>query len=215
MSAISARPGGLVGPTSVTIIRTDPLSSLPPGLSTAERVARFSKAIALLTVVDPFSKNPDKWRADVATGQRHAERYVATQHPVEQGVDITDHVRRLPDTFDFTGLIVDTPFIPFGIAGATPLQGNRAQQQLQRLRDLADEREPLFIATSTKIYESMILLFVGWVRMPDSGSSIPVTIKAQQVQIRSDVVGDKLVEETVAELGARPLVDGGASVPQV
>lgn len=214
MSALSVRPGGMVGPTSVTIMRTDPLPNLPTSVALAERLARFAKVVSLVTVPDPLGLNPDKWRADVATAQRHSERYVATQHPVEQGVDITDHVRRLPDAFDFTGLIVDSPFIPFSPSGATPLQESRAQQQLQRLRDFADQRQPVFIATSTKVYESMILLFVGWVRMPDSGSSIPVTIKAQEVQIRSDVVGDKLVDEQAAELGAGPLTDSGSSVPK-
>lgn len=214
MSDIGVRPGGLIGPTSVTIIRTDPLSSLPSGLATAERVARFAKAVALVTVPDPFSLNPDKWRADVAMAQKHAEKYVSTDHPVEQGVDITDHVRRLPDILDFTGLIVDSPFIPFSPSGATPLQANRAHQQLQRLRDFANEREPLFIATSTKVYPNMVLLLVGWDRNPDSGSSIPVTIKAKQVRIQLSVVGDPIVVEDAKEVGADSLTDGGRVQPQ-
>jgi len=214
MSSIGARsPGGMLGPTSVTIIRIDPLSDLPPGLSTSERISRFVEAVALVTVPDPLAVNPDKWRADVATKQKHSERYVVTKHPVEQGVDITDHVRRLSDTFSFSGLIVDSPFIPFSPAGAIPLQLNRAHQQLQRLRDFANEREPLFIASSTKVYESMILTLIDWDRNAESGSSIPVTVKAEEVRIRTDVVGDVLVDEAAAELGARPLTDGGQSVP--
>ncbi len=215
MSSVGARaPGGLVGPTSVTIIRTDPLSSLPAGLSTQERISRFVKAVSLVTQPDPNNLNPDKWRADVAKTQKHVERYVATKHPVEQGVDITDHVRRLSDTFSFTGLIVDTPFIPFSPIGAVPLQLNRAQQQLTRLRAFADEREPLFVATSTKVYESLILTMVSWDRTKESGSAIPISIKGEEVRIRADVVGDVLVEEAAAELGARPLTDGGNSVPR-
>lgn len=214
MSSIGARsPGGLLGPTSVTIIRTDPLASLPPGLSTKERISRFVEAVALVTTPDPNAINPDKFRLDVTMTQKHSEKYVATKHPVEQGVDITDHVRRLPDTLVFAGRIVDSPFLPFLPAGAVPLQLNRAHQQLQRLRDFAREREPLFIATSTKVYENAIITLVEWDRNPKSGSSIPVSIKVEEIQIRVDVVGEKLVEEAAAELGARPLTDGGQSVP--
>lgn len=213
MSALSVRPGGLIGPTSVTIMRTDPLPNLPTTVALTERLKRFATVVATVTVPDPLGLNPDKFRADVATTQKHSERYVATKHPVEQGVDITDHVRRLTDVFTFTGFIVDSPFIPFSPAGATPLQLNRAHRQLQSLRDFANQREPLFVATSTKVYESMIILTLDWDRNEESGSSIPITLKMEEIHIRIDVVGDKLIVESANELGAGNQNDGGQVAP--
>ncbi len=210
MSGIAASPSGLLTPVSVTIIRTDPLSDLPPGLSTAERVARFTKAIGL--VLAPDIGNPDKFRLDVTRQQTHRVQYQASVHPVEQGVRITDHVRRVPDRFTFEGLIVDSPFIPFSPAGAIPLQLNRAHKQLTSLLAFAEDRVPLFVASSTKVYENMIITSIEWQRDVDSGSSIPIAIEMQEILIRLDIVGDPLIDETAAVLGGSTVNDAGSQV---
>ena len=147
---VTTGTGGIFGPTSVTIIRRDPLPNLPPGLSAGERLRRFTAAVALVSSPLP---NKDKWRADVAKSQSHARKMAITRNPVERGFDSTDHARRLPDVLSFSGIISDSPFLPLGL----PTFLNRAHDQWRKLNQFFEAREPVFVATSLRYYESMMI----------------------------------------------------------
>jgi len=46
---------------------------------------------------------------DVIEAENHESVSEISDHPVEVGINVTDHVRPLPDTFSFTGFISNTP----------------------------------------------------------------------------------------------------------
>jgi len=56
---------------------------------------------------------------DAIEAENHESVSEISDHPVETGVNVTDHVRPLPDTYSFTGFISNTPtkFNPFTSRG--------------------------------------------------------------------------------------------------
>ena len=116
MSNLITQPGQVLGPRSVTIIRTDPLVATGGALLTAARVARTVQAISLSLA--PI-ENDNKFRGDVTMSQTHTRQMNVTSHAVESpsNIQITDHVRRAPDVLQFSSLITDTAFSIIGTPG--------------------------------------------------------------------------------------------------
>lgn len=199
-------PTGVVGPSSVTIIKTDPLPRLPPGASAAARLARFSEAVALVST--PFPAE-GKWRADVALSQTHNRAVSLTELPVEQGVNITDHSRRTPDRLSFVGLISDSPFSPLGF----PPFVKRSLDQLRKLEEFFEAREPVFVATSVKVYDSMIITSLAIDRAPETGDALQVSLQLQEIRIQNSILADALLDEAAAQLGAGAATDAGTLAP--
>lgn len=202
MGVLTPGTGGIVGPTSITIIKRDPLPSLPSGLSAIERLRRFTEAIAL--VASPL-KNKDKWRADVAMSQSHDRKMFITRNPVERGFKSTDHMRREPDTLSFNGLISDSPFLPLGF----PTFQNRAHDQFRRLNQFFEAREPVFVASSLRVYESMGIASINSSRDADTGGAIEVSITFTEIRIEEEVLGDRLIDDAASQYGANAPTDGG------
>lgn len=49
---------------------------------------------------------------DVIENELHESVAEVTDHPVEEGLNVTDHVRPLPDRFSLTGYVSNTPIVP-------------------------------------------------------------------------------------------------------
>lgn len=199
MSAVTKGPSPSI--RSVTIIRQDALPDAGPAVQSALRLARFTSSVAVLVTPLP---TPDKFFTDVTTSQSHNFEWVATQNPVENGTTITDHVRRLPDVLTIEGLIVDTPLFP-----PVPIFTNRAQKEFQKLLSFADAREPVFVATSLRIYPDMIITRIGVSRDSSTGGAVPVSLTLQEIQISSANTVQALIDEAAAAAGALPVTNGG------
>ena len=195
------------GVRSVTIIRTDPLPAAGAAAEQAARGARFLAAVGLLVVRN--DNLPDLLFTDVSTAQNHVFEFQATMNPVQSGATITDHVRQLPVTLSIDGLLVDTPlgFPP------TPIQLSRASKNFTKLLEFARQRQPVLVATSLQIYESMLITRVTVSRDVDSGSSIPVQIDFREIQIAQQLVGLPAVAESAGAAGAIPPTNSGQSTP--
>ncbi len=199
MTITAVRTPGVRG---VTIIRTDPLPAAGPAVQQAARTARFLGAITLLVVRVEVD---DIFFTDVATSQVHTFGFDTTSNPVENGSIITDHVRRLPETLEIDGLIVDTPlgFPP------TPIQLSRATKNFTKLLGFAKQRQPVLVATSLQIYESMLITRIVASRGVDSGSSIPVSISFREIKVAQELASISSISEAAAELGILPPTSAG------
>ena len=200
--SLSPQPGNVIGPTSVTLVKVDPLPALPKSATAAARLARFARAVSLVST--PFPQR-DKWRADVAVAQDHARTLTLTDNPVESGVVVTDHSRRDPDRLTFVGVLSETPFFPLGFPGFL----GRAQDEYRKLQDFFEAREPLFVATSLRVYESMLITSLSTPRNADSGAGIEITVGLRELRIQAEAVGDALIDDAAAGLGGAPVVNAG------
>ena len=192
---------------SVTIIRSDPLPGAGAAVQQAARAARFVAAIGLLVV---RRETPDLLFTDVSTSQTHSYEFSATTNPIQDGATVTDHVRRMPEALDVDGLIVDTPL---GILPPTPIFASRASNNFQKLLAFAQERQPVVVATSLRIYENMLITRVVAARGVDSGSSIPVSISFREIRIAQALVELPAVAEAAAAVGAIPPTQAGQQSP--
>ena len=199
------QPRDIIRPTSMTLVRRDPFRDLPRGIGAKERIAAFIDAVSLVASTKP---DPDKFRLDVSTSQRHARSAVFTMNPVPRGNVVTDHSILRPLVVQFTGIITETPFIPYtftGEAGGVPTI-SRVQDQLRRLEQFFLEREPLFMASSIRTIDGMGISSLVIGKSPTTGSAVDVQITLQQI-LFVDVIRDQAVPDTQADqLGASPHV---------
>ncbi|MGD8707100.1 MAG: hypothetical protein PVI88_00265 [Nitrosopumilaceae archaeon] len=112
-----------------------------------------------------------------------------TDHPVEDGSNITDHIQNRLENGTLTGIISN-----FSIN--TPgLYSNRAQDAFDALVALWKEKTLVTITTVLRVYENVAIVSIPIARDTDSGESITIqvsfkqvkTVKLQEVTLELDV----------------------------
>ena len=62
---------------------------------------------------------------DASISETHTDESDVTEHPVEDGSNITDHVRLLPNTFEMSGMITNTPLVYLAsVQSKSPIKGS-------------------------------------------------------------------------------------------
>lgn len=87
-----------------------------------------------------------------------------SEHPIESGSRIVDHVHNKPICLSLEGIISNTPMTLVGLAAfdsvSRSVQGEHndfALAAFEKIEALFKKREPLSIATSLKTYDRMVL----------------------------------------------------------
>ncbi len=107
--------------------------------------------------------SPDSQIAfDATVSERHSDTLTLTQHPVEQGADVTDHAQKEPEALDINGIISNHPILlnveddlQPSVQGGSP--DNRAQDAYDEFLRLQANASLLFIRTELRDYENMVL----------------------------------------------------------
>lgn len=207
-------PGDVVTPTSVTLLRRDPLSNLPAGLSAQERIGAFINAVSL---VASTRRDPDKIRPDATTRQVQTYSAIFTSNPVPRGNVVTDHSIRMPTVMQFTGIITETPFVAYtardlGIVGGQ----SRVLEYKNQLVRFFEEREPLFMTSSLGAIDGMAITKLSIGKNQDTGAAIEVTMTLQQVlfvdEFREEPVRDDLLSQLGGSGTETSVIDDTAGV---
>ena len=121
-----------------------------------------------------------------------------TEHPVESGANITDHIRPDPVQLSITGIVSDTPIgsrqvqrsIEVGGASVQVTQqeppssatgfGRAAWAKLDAIRTAA---KPVKVVTRDKTYESMALVSLSVPKEAKTGGALYFTAQFKQVRI--------------------------------
>ncbi len=129
----------------------------------------------------------DDFEIDAALSEDHTFDSDVTEHPVEEGADITDHVRARPIEVSIQGIVSDTPigrtafnrgFDPSGELQMPVLPSDVAFSNLLAIRDA---REPITITTSLKTFERMILTSLT---VPATGGdALEFTARFRQIEL--------------------------------
>src|SRR5215469_8257121 len=152
----------------------------------------------------------DTLELDAAIAEMHSASNEITDHPVEDGADITDHVRVKPDTVTIEGIISNTPVIAGSArfeggletseengvlvvsgVGADSLDEARADSAYQQLLKIKEDRLPVVIITELRQYDRMVLERLNVPRDARVGSALRFsatfreirTVASQRVQI--------------------------------
>lgn len=147
--------------------------------------------LALITGQGPKLRIAE-FDVEVCLSEEATREAQVTQNPVEDGVDISDHVQVMPDTLVIRGMVSNTP-VRF-LSGARSLldlsnfngDGNfegetRAFQSWSLLTDIHTEREPVEIQTGFEFYENMILTTLQRSRDKDTGNALFFTATFKEI----------------------------------
>ena len=135
---------------------------------------------------------------DAAPVETHSLNSVTTEHPVEEGADVTDHIRISPDMLTIEGLVSNTPIgevavvreneSPFltevtgGVVTAdTPLRGVPSDDAFAFLKAIRAKREPVEVITNIATYRNMVM--IGLSVPQDSTDALRFRATFQEIQI--------------------------------
>lgn len=115
---------------------------------------------------------------DASIDEQHSSANDITQYPVEKGVDISDHVKRLPDQLTIRGMVTDTPIK----IGGVNIAANRSIETYQDVIQILDDAETITIVTTLKQYENMVLKTVDVPRNARLGHAVEMSLTFREIQ---------------------------------
>ena len=131
---------------------------------------------------------------DLILTETHSLNAAVTQHPVQDGSTISDHITILPRSGTMRVLVSN-----FSLAAAAEskaetwqevyAQGEAAQKNLpnraadtwEKLKDLEKRRELVKVVTSLEVYEDVALTRVETIRDGETGDALEIDIDYEQV----------------------------------
>ena len=99
---------------------------------------------------------------DATLSETHTGSAQTTDFPVEDGADLTDHIRRTPEELSITGIVSDTPILFLASFRATPSipggdPSNRSQDAYGFLKGIKDAGQLVSIETTLRSYANMAI----------------------------------------------------------
>lgn len=144
---------------------------------------------------------PGTLTVDTVDSETHDWQNDVTQYPVEEGADVSDNIRALPDEISFDCFVGGAPIkglvdraadavdtLDSLMSGNTDslLGGNRRLQEcFATLYALRNSRQTMTVATKYKTYTSMALVSVRPSRTPVEGAALVFTLTFRYVRIVS------------------------------
>lgn len=125
---------------------------------------------------------------DCAVTESHVVDNEVTEHPVEKGADIADHVRARPVSVTLDGIVTDTPIgVIANQRGERSVTGRLVNKPSDEARALLiqirNKREPVSIETSLGGYTNMMLERLEFPRAADDGDSLRFRATFKQVTL--------------------------------
>lgn len=164
----------------------------------------------------------DGYAIDCVATETHQLDTDVTDHPVEEGADVSDNARAKPRILTLSNAIVSNT--PLGILAQVRSinvddDGNLVRNQLMpsddaraRLEAIRDAREPVTVETSTRTYDNMIMQTLNIPKDAKTGNALVFTAVFKEVII---VANDRaLVPVASPELGNKTHLGAKASVTQ-
>lgn len=169
--------------------------------------------------------------ADAVVSEQHTRTNTVTDHPVEEGANISDHSRPEPDRVQVEIYVSDTPLSveqmqraqkfmqqagvgavldPDGSSGVAAVPGySRAVRDRLDAYRLAGQL--VTVATAIKLYQSMVIESIAETRTAKDAEAFHATISFKFIR----VVQNKLTRRVVAkDPSVHPKVKTGAQTPQ-
>src|SRR5690554_5200225 len=113
---------------------------------------------------------------DVTPSETHEQSAQISNHPVETGVDVTDHVRALPFTLNVNARLTATPM------GEAEQEPDRLRKKHEELLALVQAGTVFRMVTGLKAYEDMVVSTYKAGRSAALGQSLDCTIALQQIR---------------------------------
>lgn len=155
---------------------------------------------------------------DASVSETHQADVDVTEHPVEIGSAIADHIRPKPETVVIEGLISNTPMPDanaatsvlesngFRYASRSTQEGSRAGQGYADLVALKDAGSLISVVTGLRTYDNMAITSLSVPRTPQTGQALRFTCALKQVRFAT-------AKQTRIELHTQKKVLSGHQTP--
>lgn len=128
-------------------------------------------------------------RMDASLEETHDKSVAVTEHPIEDGSNITDHIRTMPEQINITGMVSNTPIVFLASTRApSPIKGkNRSRDRVktayEELRRIMNKGERVTVVTSLRKYENMVLQNLTVSRNVQLGNVLHADMTLREIQI--------------------------------
>ena len=124
----------------------------------------------------------------------HEINFRVSEHPLQDGSTVTDHVHREPYKVTVEGMFTNHPLKKFEETNEVKLKdeyatsevrstlSNTALANFEKVKELAKKREPVRLVCSLEVYPKMIVTSIKATRDSKSGSSIRFTMTLQEIK---------------------------------
>lgn len=114
---------------------------------------------------------------DASIQENHRSANAVTSFPVEQGVNISDHVRKEPDSVTIRGIVTDHPLI-WGGGGFV----KRSIQAYQKVLRMMDDAELISVVTTIRQYDNMIIQSNDTPRNSSLGNAVEFNLTLREIK---------------------------------
>lgn len=129
----------------------------------------------------------DGYPMDLAISETHGFEASVTEHPVERGADMVDHVRARPIEIELECVVSDTPIGAIATDPTRQAEGQDAplpsEDAYARLQAIRDARQPVTIETSLGTWTSMALVMLSVPRSRETTGGLFFTATFRQVRV--------------------------------
>ncbi len=140
-----------------------------------------------------FKKDPGRNVAigsivlDATVEERHEYSATVTDHPIEAGGFVTDHIYENPRVLSVTGEITDSPVTLFSVLNGV---SNRRIEAKDQLLELYHARERVTLVTGLEIYTDMVMEGLVFPRDQRTGRRLQFNATFKQTSfVESEIVG--------------------------
>lgn len=163
----------------------------------------------LVTILDQDSQDV-LLTLDASISETHSADADATDHPVEQGSNITDHIRPKPRTLSIEGIISNTPTSPDREALYAPDEPGPAEAAYFTLENRRQGGFLHTVVTKLSRYDNMALLTISEPRSASVGDALQFTLGFKEIRI---VQNQTVTVQTKLPSG-QPKSSTGTKVPK-
>lgn len=149
-----------------------------------DRVVDVRQKVALTVQEDPNQFI----EFDASLNENHVGNAATSDHPVEGGADMTDHIQRTPEELQLVGVVTDTPIVVQAVDNATPsVPGgdpqNRAQDAYVFVKAIKDAGQLVQVTTTLRDYLNMAITGLSVVRNSEKGRVVEMNISLREILI--------------------------------
>jgi len=150
----------------------------------------FRKKLVKITTQLPAVPGGVQFDASVSEG--HNDQAEIVSHPVETGIDVSDHIRRLPRTLEISGVVTNTPIIFAAslqalspknspVIGAATPSSDRVTAAYEKLREIMEAGALTRVETSLRTYSNMAIESLVARREAISGNILDIVVTFREV----------------------------------
>lgn len=151
---------------------------------------------------------------DCSVEEVHTDAVEKTEHPIEEGSDTSDHIRKLPSTIEVNGIVTNTPLVFLAsVQAPSPVTddifptNDRVGTAYKELREAQANGELVDVVTSLRKYKNMVIESISVIRNAQNGNVLNCSMLLSEMQIAAQATSVSL--PSPVDVGNKAAADAG------